>query len=66
MPEVKSAELVAELILIGLRRLAELNAAYDRMRAGGPEVTAAEIDAAGLGADAAILRAREQVNKPTG
>jgi hypothetical protein len=57
-----NAELIAELILIGLKRLAELNEALTRMRAGGPEVSAAEVTAAGLEADAAILKARQQVN----
>lgn len=58
-----TVELVSEVILIGLRRLAELNAALTRMREGGPEVSQAEIEAAGLAADAAIVRARQQVNE---
>jgi hypothetical protein len=56
-----NGELIAELILIGLRRLAELNEAYERMRAGGPEVSEAEVAAAGLAADAAILKAKQRV-----
>ncbi len=62
----KNAALVAEVVLIGLTRLAELTAALNRMRAGGPEVTDAEIEAAGLSADAAIVRARQEVNAPPG
>jgi hypothetical protein len=57
-----NADLIAELILIGLRRLSELNESLTRMRAGGPEVSQAEIVKAGLEADAAILKARQQVN----
>lgn len=62
MSGVATADLVAELILIGLRRLGELNGALLRMRSGGAEVSEDEIVKAGLAADAAILRAREQVN----
>lgn len=65
MSSAATVELVSEVILIGLRRLAELNEALTRMRAGGPEVSDAEIEAAGLAADAAIVRARQQVNPPT-
>lgn len=62
MSGIATADLVAEIILIGLRRLAELNEALARMRAGGPEVSEAEIAAAGLAADAAIVRNRQQIN----
>lgn len=57
-----NANLVAELILIGLRRLEAFAAAQARMNAGGPEVSEAEVAAAGLAADAAILSARAKVN----
>ena len=59
-------DLIAELILIGLRRLAELNEALARMRAGSQEEANAEIERAGLAAEAAILRARNEINAPTG
>lgn len=64
MSNSDTAALIAELLLIGLRRLGELQQAFDRMNAGGPEVSQAEVEAAGLAADAAILRARDSVNPP--
>lgn len=57
-------DLFAQLLLIGLNRLGEFGQAIARMRAGGPEVSQAEVEAAGLAADAAIVRARQQVNPP--
>ena len=59
-------DLIAELILIGLRRLAELNEALARMRAGSQEEANAEIERAGLAAEAAILRARNEINADPG
>jgi hypothetical protein len=55
-------ELLVELALLAFKRAAEFGQAVQRMRAGGPEVSTAEIAAAGLEADAAILKARQQVN----
>lgn len=59
---MNTAELVAEVILIGLKRLAELGSSLDRMNAGGPAVSDEEIAKAGLAAEAAIVRARKAVN----
>jgi len=60
--DAAALELATELLLIGLRRLAEYSEAVARMRAGGEAVSAAEVKKAGLEADAAIAAARAEIN----